>query len=423
MFRANALCIGIFVSIFAYSCGSDSKVQVVKTGTGYELQRNGKPFFIKGVGGDSQLEFARSIGGNSVRTWGGDDQTAMLDSCQQLGLSVTAGIWLGQPRQGFRYDDKAAVQRQKESAVAFVRRYKNHPAVLIWGLGNEMEGDGNDPLIWQAIDDAAKAIKEEDPNHPVMTVIAEIGEGGIKVKQFMKYCPHVDVLGINSYAGLGSLPERMKAAGFTRPYIVTEFGPSGFWEVGSTPWKAPIEPTSTDKAQTYLKNYQHGIADMSGQCLGAYCFHWGQKQEATSTWFGMFLKSGERTECVETMQYLWTGQYPKVRCPRILGIESTVSRKVLPPGSEQTADLTVEGTGATKRIVRWEVRQESIDRKSGGDQEQEPSLVENCIIKSTGTHLVFRTPTIAGAYRLFFYVLDDQGNAATGNIPFLVKAD
>ena len=47
----------------------------------------------------------------------------------------------------------------------------------------------------------------------------------------------------------------MKAAGFTRPYIVTEFGPFGFWEVGSTAWKAPIEPSSTEKAQVYLKNY------------------------------------------------------------------------------------------------------------------------------------------------------------------------
>jgi hypothetical protein len=334
---------------------------------------------------------------------------------------VTAGIWLGQPRQGFHYEDQAAVQRQKQSAVAFVHRYKNHPAVLIWGLGNEMEGDGQDPRIWQAIDDAAKAIKLEDPNHPVMTVIAEIGEAGVKVKQFMKYCPHVDVLGINSYAGLGSLPERMKAAGFTRPYIVTEFGSFGFWEVGSTAWKAPLEPSSTEKAQVYLKNYEHSIAGQRGQCLGSYCFHWGQKQEATSTWFGMFLKSGERTESVETMQYLWTGHYPKVRCPRIIGFETSAAQKALPPASEQTADVQVEDATPQKRVVRWEVREESSDRKSGGDREQEPPLVENCIVEAAGTHLRFRTPSAPGAYRLFLYVYDSQGNAATANVPFQVQ--
>jgi hypothetical protein len=291
----------------------------------------------------------------------------------------------------------------------------------MWGLGNEMEGDGQDPLIWQAIDDAAKAIKLEDPNHPVMTVIAEIGDAGVKVKQFMKYCPNIDILGINSYAGLGSLPERMKAAGFNRPYVVSEFGPFGFWEGGSTTWKAPIEPSSTEKAQVYLKNYEHSIAGKRGQCVGSYCFHWGQKQEATSTWFGMFLKSGERTESVETMQYLWTGQYPKVRCPRIVSLDTSVAQKPIASASDQTADLRLDDAASQKRVVRWEIREESSDRKSGGDKEQEPPIVGNCIVEAAGTHLRFRAPSAPGAYRLFVYVFDDHGNAATANVPFLVQ--
>ena len=418
----NRIAVTTFVALWlAASTLAQSIVRVTKTATGYELQRDGKPFFIQGVGGDTHLDLAKAIGGNSVRTWGGDNQTEILDASQKLGLTVTAGIWLGQPRQGFRYDDQAAVQKQKESSVAFVHRYKNHPAVLMWGLGNEMEGDGQAPVIWQAIDDAAKAIKQEDPNHPVMTVIAEIGEGGIKVKQFMKYCPHVDVLGINSYAGLASLPERMKAAGFNRPYVVTEFGPAGFWEGGSTSWKAPVEPSSTQKAESYLKNYEHSIAGHRGECLGSYCFHWGQKQEATSTWFGMFLKSGERTESVQTMQYVWTGHYPSVRCPKIFGLETAVAQKVVPATSEQTADVQLGEPSAQGLVVRWEVREESSDRKSGGDREQEPPLVPNCIVDANGTHLRFRTPSAAGAYRLFVYVLDNQGNAATANVPFSVQ--
>jgi hypothetical protein len=398
-----------------------SVVRVVKTAAGYELQRDGRAYFIQGAGGSMHLETLKAIGGNSVRTWGGDDQTEMLDTCQKLGLAVTAGIWLGQPRQGFRYEDQAGVQRQKENAVAFVRRYKNHPAVLIWGLGNEMEGDGQNPLIWQAIDDAAKAIKQEDPNHPVMTVIAEIGRDGVKLKQFMKYCPNVDLLGINSYAGLGSLPERIKAAGFTGPYVITEFGPPGFWEVGTTAWKAQLEPTSTQKAETYLKNYQHSIAGQRRQCLGSYCFNWGQKQEATATWFGMFLNSGERTETVETMQYLWTGRYPEIRCPRIVSFETSAAQKELPPNSEQTAEVTVESGAAKGLTVRWEVREESTDRKGGGDLEHQPPAVSDCMIEASGTHLRFRTPPSAGAFRLFVYVYDGRGNAATANIPFLVK--
>ena len=155
--------------------------------------------------------------------------------------------------------------------------------------------------------------------------------------------------------------------------------------------------------------------------MGSYCFHWGQKQEATSTWFGMFLKSGERTESVETMQFLWSGQYPKVRCPRIVALQTSLTQKGLAPRSQQTADVKLDEATNPKRIVRWEVREESSDRKTGGDQEQEPRLVENCIVEASGTHLRFRTPSAPGAYRLFLYVLDNQGNAATANVPFLVE--
>ncbi|MCC5024095.1 MAG: hypothetical protein J6386_15485 [Candidatus Synoicihabitans palmerolidicus] len=36
-----------------------------------------------------------------------------------------------------------------------VRRYRDHPAVLMWGLGNEMEGDGTDPRVWRELETLA----------------------------------------------------------------------------------------------------------------------------------------------------------------------------------------------------------------------------------------------------------------------------
>ena len=58
----------------------------------------------------------------------------------ELGLTVTVGIWLGQERQGFNYADADSVRREVEKARGFFRRYRRHPALLMWGLGNEMEG-------------------------------------------------------------------------------------------------------------------------------------------------------------------------------------------------------------------------------------------------------------------------------------------
>jgi hypothetical protein len=63
---AFVLCVVCF-SITACA-RSESAVQIVKTGTGYELQRDGKPYFIQGVGGERRLDLVKAIGGNSVRT-------------------------------------------------------------------------------------------------------------------------------------------------------------------------------------------------------------------------------------------------------------------------------------------------------------------------------------------------------------------
>ena len=62
-------------------------------------------------------------------------------------------------------------------AKSVILKYKDNPTVLMWGIGNEMEGykDGDDPLMWNNVQDIAKFAHENDPNHPTMTVIAEIG--------------------------------------------------------------------------------------------------------------------------------------------------------------------------------------------------------------------------------------------------------
>ena len=85
--------------------------------------------------------------------------------------------------------------------------------MLVWGIGNEMEGydKGGNPAIWQHIEDLCQMVKKIDPNHPTMTVIAEIG--GDRIAAIHKHCPSLDIIGINSYGGAASLPERYRKAG------------------------------------------------------------------------------------------------------------------------------------------------------------------------------------------------------------------
>jgi hypothetical protein len=395
-------------------------VYLRKTSDGWELSRNGTPYFIRGAGGDGSRALLARLGGNSVRTWGTDDLKVKLDAAHKHGLSVAVGIWLGHERHGFNYNDPDQVSRQKEKVREAILRYKDHPAVLLWGLGNEMEGygKGDSKAIWAAVSDLARLVKELDPKHPTMTVVAEIG--GDRVPCIHRLCPAIDIVGINSYAGARSIPQRYRDAGGTKPYILTEFGPPGSWEVSKTTWGAAIEPSSTEKALSYRHAYQKAVVDAKGLCLGSYAFIWGHKQEATATWFGMLLPDGSRLAAADVMSSLWTGKPPPNRCPHIerLWLEGPA---VLKPGTVITAKLTVTDPENDPLTVRWVLQEDPVNYSIGGDAEKAPPTFPKAILSSTLREAKVRIPSSGGAYRLFAYVHDGQGGAAVANIPLHVK--
>ena len=389
----------------------------------FALIRGGSPYFVKGGGGSEHLDTLKESGGNSFRIWGGDDNLGpTLDRAESLGLTVCVGIWLGHPRHGFRYDDEAAVARQFESTRAVIRRFKDHPAVLVWALGNEMEGDGKDPKVWRAINDLAKMTHLEDPNHPTMTVIAELGANTGKVAMFREHCPDVDLLGVNSYSKAVSVGDRLNRAGFDRPFLLTEFGPRGFWEGSKTSWNAPIEPTSAEKAETYKASYARGVAANPGRCLGSYAFLWGQKQEVTSTWFSLFLPSGEKTEGVDALVEAWTGKPPDNRCPKIADARFDDAKGPLAPGSEHNLTFSATDPDGDPVAIRYEVRAESTSHHEGGDRESEPpvALDAKFVPSDAGKAVLVTVPKTPGAYRLYLYASDLRRGAATVNFPFLV---
>src|SRR5260370_912535 len=177
--------------------GKPSVVRVVKGENGYRLLRDGKPYFIKGVGGDGSRKTLAAAGGNSVRTWGTDNLGPLLDEAHRLGLTGTVGFWLGPAGHGLNYKHPEPVPPQAAKARQTVLRYKDHPAVLLWGIGNEMEGPGkaDNAAVWSAVNNIASLAKKLDPNHPTMTVVAEVG--GDRVKNLHRLCPDIDIVGIN----------------------------------------------------------------------------------------------------------------------------------------------------------------------------------------------------------------------------------
>jgi len=413
---------GLLLSTASAFADEPVPVRVERVGSAYQLIRGGKPFLIKGVGGETRLAELKACGGNSVRTWGVDNLDRVLAEAQKHGLTVAVGLWLGHERHGFDYNDADQVAEQLEKCRAAIEKYKDHPAVLLWGIGNEMEGyeAGDNAAIWSTINNIAAMAKRIDPDHPTMTVVAEIG--GERVKNIHRLCPDIDFVGINSYGGAATIAQRYREAGGKKPYLLTEFGPAGSWEVSKTKWGAAIEPTSTEKAAAYRKTYEQSVLGSDGLCLGSYAFLWGQKQEATPTWFGLYLKSGERTEAVDTLQELWSGKAPANRCPRIESIELVGSGQV-DPGQPIEVKLKASDPEKDPLKIRWVVQAEPAVASVGGDQQAEPSTFPEAVVKANDMGATVTAPKGGGNYRVFAYVSDSHGGAAVANVPFRVSGE
>ena len=279
------------------------------------------------------------------------------------------------------------------------------------------------PKVWDAVNDISKMIHQVDSNHLTTTTLAGISQREIDL--IKERCSDLDLLSIQKYGKLEVLPKQVREFGWKGAYMVTEWGATGHWEVPKTEWGAPIEENSTIKAANYLKRYKGGIEADSTQCIGSYVFLWGQKQERTPTWYGVFLEDGKETESVDVMHYIWNGTWPENRTPQIesfvLNNKTGYKNVVLEVNKAYLASLKIKDFENDKLNYRWEILQESTDLKDGGDFENRPKAVQFKIINSNEGQLKFNAPTKKGAYRLFGYVDDGNEHAATANIPFKVN--
>lgn len=398
-------------------------VTVVQTADGWQLQREGKPYYVKGVGGHTHLDKAVSVGANSLRTWSLDNAQEILDAAQERGLTVMMGLWVGHERHGFDYDNEKAIEKQLARFRAAIPKYKDHPALLCWAVGNEVNLQYTNHKVWYAVNDIANMIQELDPNHPVTTVTAGLAQQ--EVTLIKERCPALDFLSVNTYGDLGNVHKNIGAYGWDGAYMITEWGPNGHWEVAKTSWGVPIEQTSSEKAVSYRQRYASYIAGDPAHCIGSYVFLWGQKQETTASWYGLFSGDGESTEAVDELQKQWTGAWPENRCPQLTAFtidgKKVTDNVMLTAENLYEASIEVSDPDSDKLKIKWEVVSESTDIKSGGDVESKPPAVPGLIKSKKGNTVTFRAPREEGAFRLFVWVYDGNNHIAYANLPFYTK--
>jgi len=424
----TSIVLGLLLTGSCYSaCAQQAgavKVEVRKADTAaYQLYRGGQPYFVKGAGGTNYMDRLAQYGGNSIRTWDTRKGDEVLNKANQLGLTVTMGLNVARERHGFNYDDTAAVKQQLQRLREQVRQYKNFPALLAWGIGNELNLSYKNPKVWDAVNDIAKMIHEEDPAHPATTMLAGINKR--EIDYIKARCPALDLLSVQVYGGLASVPQQLRSAGWEGPYLVTEWGPTGHWEGLQTSWKAPIEETSSEKAAVYKSRYEYSMERDKGHCLGSYVFLWGQKQERTPTWYGLFTEKGEESEVVDVMQFLWSGKWPQNQAPHLYSLQldgrKATDNVTLKPGSSYQALVVAFDPNDDKLSYRWELLDEATQLGEGGDREERPTSIPNMLTEQSNGKALLKTPVKQGAYRLFVYVMDGHNKVATANIPFYVN--
>lgn len=405
-----------------------AKVELKKDGNKYQLYVNSAPFYIRGAGLEGgDIEKLARYGGNAMRTWRTDNRfrtgQEILDEAYQNGIMVCMGLEIARERHGFDYNDTVAVREQFEYARGEVLKYKDHPALLAWGIGNELNLRHKNPKVWDAVNEISEMIHQLDPNHPTTTMLAGAHKEVVEV--VMERCPSLDFLSFQLYGDIVVLPEYLKENGYKGAFVVSEWGATGHWEVAKTSWGRPIEQNSHEKAMAYKHRYEEVIATFENQCIGSFVFLWGQKQERTPTWYGMFFESGESSESTDVMQYVWTGEWPENRSPELkkfsLDGKSAYDNVTLIPGKKYEAIVDVIDHENDNLKYCWEILPEVPEnmQSDGGDFEQrQPTIMK---IDSDNPVLSFNAPDSPGEYRLFVYAFDGNNNGATANIPFIIQ--
>jgi hypothetical protein len=310
-----------------------SETSVQKVDGQWKLFVDGKDYVIKGAtfGRPATkenigvyLRDLKSMGVNTIRTWGAGKETQLLlDSCQAYGIKVMLGIWLRHGRPGmegddnFNYlEDKKGMEAMHNDAVNTVKLYKNHPALLFFGVGNEVTlniaTDPEKKAYAIFLEKLLKVIKAEDPKHAVAAVSAWTFDW----KWWKEYVPSLDIYGINVYGGgANTIPDEMAKLGVDKPYVICEYGVNGEWEAKPDANGLLVEPNDRQKYDVIAKGYKEWIVNKPG-CLGVYVFHYGNGADHGSVWLNMYFDNLYRPAYWATRE-AYTGKKPINNVPDI----------------------------------------------------------------------------------------------------------
>ena len=201
--KQSTLILAFFLLLSFGSCDKNTSQEV--TVEGRKILVNNTPYFIKGIcyhpvpkgsterdfgSIDEDLQLMVEAGINTVRVYSPIDDLVVLDKIHAAGLKIIVG---------FGYNQDGYYDILSGTALDYVEKYKNHPSILLWELGNEYnyhpEWFGGKIENWyQALNTIAGEIKLIDQSHPVGTA-----HGELPTSEILDANPAIDVWGMNVY--------------------------------------------------------------------------------------------------------------------------------------------------------------------------------------------------------------------------------
>lgn len=404
--------------------GGPSVVRVTGTQGNWQLQVNGAPYEIKGMtygppqqSLDGYVRDLKAMGVNTIRTWGVDDANtpALLNTAARHGIKVIVGHWLN---QGADYvNDTAYKTAVKNEIVARVDLLKAYQGILLWDVGNEviltMQDFGLAADVVEArrvayaqfVNEVTVAIHAADANHPVTSTDAWTGAW----PYYKNNSPALDLLAVNSYGAIGGVKQAWINGGYTKPYIITEGGPDGEWEVPNDLNGVPNEPSDLAKKAGYTNSW-NAIKGHPGVALGATEFHYGLENDFGGVWLNVFT-GGWRRLGYYSLKQAYTGSAGANTPPEITSM--TVSNQTAAPAGGQFT-INVGASDPQGDAIRYNLMfsNKHINGNRGFDH-----------VKFTQTgngQFTVTAPEQMGVWKVYVYAFDGQGNVGIEQRSFKV---
>ena len=146
---------------------------------------------------ERRVELMKKFGFNAIRTSHNLPSSAFLDACDRLGVLVIDEAF-DQWQRPKNPDDYSVYfdQFHKQDLEAMVLRDRNHPSVIIWSIGNEINerADSSGLVITKNL---SKMIKALDTTRPITSAICEFWD--IKGKPWEDTSAAFDLLDVGGY--------------------------------------------------------------------------------------------------------------------------------------------------------------------------------------------------------------------------------